>query len=131
MIVQAPSGRQVELRHGEQRAVIVENGGGLRSYTAGGRAVLDGYPESELASAGRGQVLFPWPNRLAGGRWETTVRRASSHCPKQRRVTRSTAWCAGRHGMCSRQARRPRPRTTPSCPNRGTPSGSPAVSTTG
>jgi aldose 1-epimerase len=70
MIVQAPSGRQVELRHGEQRAVVVENGGGLRSYTAGGRAVLDGYPESELASGGRGQVLFPWPNRLAGGRWE-------------------------------------------------------------
>jgi aldose 1-epimerase len=70
MIVQAPSGRQVELRHGEQRAVVVENGGGLRSYTAGGRDVLDGYQESELASAGRGQVLFPWPNRLAGGRWE-------------------------------------------------------------
>ena len=32
--------------------------------------MLDGYPESELASGGRGQVLFPWPNRLAGGRWD-------------------------------------------------------------
>jgi aldose 1-epimerase len=70
MIVQAPSGRQVELRHGEQRAVVVENGGGLRSYVTGDRAIVDGYAESELASGGRGQVLFPWPNRLAGGRWE-------------------------------------------------------------
>jgi aldose 1-epimerase len=70
MIAQAPSGRQVEMRHGEQRAVIVENGGGLRSYEANGRAVLAGYPESELAGGGRGQVLFPWPNRLEGGRWE-------------------------------------------------------------
>ncbi|HEX4016006.1 MAG TPA: aldose 1-epimerase family protein [Frankiaceae bacterium] len=70
MITQSPSGRQVAMHHGEQRAVIVENGGGLRSYEAGGRAVLDGYPESELASGGRGQVLFPWPNRLEGGRWE-------------------------------------------------------------
>ena len=70
MIVQAPSGRQVELRHGEQRAVVVENGGGLRTYVADGRDVVDGYAEHELASAGRGQVLFPWPNRLAGGRWE-------------------------------------------------------------
>ncbi len=69
MIVQAPSGRQVELRHGEQRAVVVENGGGLRTYVADGRAVVDGYAETELASGGRGQVLFPWPNRLAGGRW--------------------------------------------------------------
>ena len=69
MIVQAPSGRQVEMRHGEQHAVVVENGGGLRSYVADGREVLDGYPEGELASGGRGQVLFPWPNRLAGGRW--------------------------------------------------------------
>lgn len=64
-----PMGKQVELRHGEHRAVIVENGGGLRSYDVGERPILDGYPESELASGGRGQVLFPWPNRLEDGRW--------------------------------------------------------------
>ncbi len=64
-----PSGKQVELRHGEQVAVIVENGGGLRSYDVGHRRILDGYPEAELASGGRGQVLFPWPNRLGGGSW--------------------------------------------------------------
>jgi aldose 1-epimerase len=65
-----PSGIQVELRHGEQRAVIVEAGGGLRSYTLAGRPILDGYPEDEMAGGGRGQVLFPWPNRLAGGTWD-------------------------------------------------------------
>jgi galactose mutarotase-like enzyme/glycosyltransferase involved in cell wall biosynthesis len=65
-----PSGVQIELRHGSHHAVVVEAGGGLRSYTAGGVAVLDGYPEDEMASGGRGQVLFPWPNRLAGGTWD-------------------------------------------------------------
>jgi aldose 1-epimerase len=65
-----PSGRQVELVHGDHRAVIVENGGGLRAYAVGDRPVVDGYPESELASGGRGQVLLPWPNRLAGGSWD-------------------------------------------------------------
>jgi aldose 1-epimerase len=65
-----PSGIQVELRHGEHHAVIVEAGGGLRSYSLAGRPILDGYPEQELAGGGRGQVLFPWPNRLAGGTWD-------------------------------------------------------------
>jgi aldose 1-epimerase len=65
-----PSGIQVELRHGEHRAVIVEAGGGLRSYTLAGRPILDGFAEEEMASGGRGQVLFPWPNRLAGGSWD-------------------------------------------------------------
>jgi aldose 1-epimerase len=65
-----PSGIQVELRHGEQRAVIVEAGGGLRSYTLAGRPILESFPEEEIAGGGRGQVLFPWPNRLAGGTWD-------------------------------------------------------------
>lgn len=64
-----PSGEQVELRHGDQRAVVVEAGGGLRSYDVHGAAVLDGYADDEMASDGRGQVLAPWPNRLLGGRY--------------------------------------------------------------
>ena len=47
----------------------MEVGGGLRTYTAGGRPVLDGYPEDEPSSSGRGQVLMPWPNRLGDGRF--------------------------------------------------------------
>src|SRR3954469_23785742 len=65
-----PSGHQVELAHGEQRATVVEVGGGLREYTVGGRAVLDGYRAREMCHDGRGQVLAPWPNRLAGGRYQ-------------------------------------------------------------
>jgi aldose 1-epimerase len=65
-----PSGQQIEIRAGAQRVVVVEVGAGLRSYTAGGRDVVDGYGEDELASAGRGQVLIPWPNRLEGGAYE-------------------------------------------------------------
>ncbi|HEY2763067.1 MAG TPA: galactose mutarotase [Pseudonocardiaceae bacterium] len=64
-----PSGRQFTLRHGDQDVVITEVGGGLRSYTAGGRPVLDGYGADEMCTAGRGQTLIPWPNRVDGGRY--------------------------------------------------------------
>jgi len=65
----APSGRQVVLAHGRQEAVIVEVGGGLRTYQAGGVDVLDGYGEDERCSSSRGQPLIPWPNRLGAGRY--------------------------------------------------------------
>lgn len=65
-----PSGDQVEIRAGEQRVVVVTVGAGLRTYTAAGRDVLDGYDEHEMATAGRGQVLIPWPNRLEDGSYE-------------------------------------------------------------
>src|SRR4051812_29173936 len=65
-----PSGRQYELVHGDQRAVVVEAGGGLRLYEVDGRAVLDSYAEDAMCSSGRGQVLIPWPNRIAGGVYE-------------------------------------------------------------
>ncbi len=66
----APSGEQVELTLGDQRAVVVEVGGGLRSYAAGGRELLDGYGIGERATSGRGQVLVPWPNRIQDGSYE-------------------------------------------------------------
>jgi aldose 1-epimerase len=64
----APSGEQITIALGDQQAVIVEVGGGLRSYSAGGRELVDGYGAHEMSSSGRGQVLIPWPNRLEGGR---------------------------------------------------------------
>ena len=64
-----PSGRQIELTCGDQRAVVTEVGGGLRCYSVGSRAVLDGFQAAEMCRGGRGQVLAPWPNRLAGGRY--------------------------------------------------------------
>lgn len=63
----APSGGQVELRHGDQRAWIVQQGGGLRQYTVGGVDLLDGYGPGERCTDARGQVLAPWPNRLRDG----------------------------------------------------------------
>jgi aldose 1-epimerase len=57
------SGAQYEIGWGDSRAVAVEVGGGLRLYDD----VLLGYGADEPATAGRGQVLAPWPNRLADG----------------------------------------------------------------
>ena len=65
-----PSGEQIELRAGEQRVVVTRVGAGLRAYAVGSLDVLDGYSEDEMAEAGRGQVLAPWPNRLQDGRYE-------------------------------------------------------------
>lgn len=65
-----PSGRQFELRSGDQRAVVVEVGAGLRSYSVGGQELLDGYGLDAPATSGRGQVLMPWPNRIEDGRYE-------------------------------------------------------------
>jgi aldose 1-epimerase len=70
-----PSGEQYEIRLGAQVAVVVELGGGLRSYSAGGRDVVDGYGPDEMPSSGRGQVLIPWPNRLEDGSYEHEGRR--------------------------------------------------------
>jgi len=63
----APSGEQIEIAHGEQRAVIVEVGGGLRTYSTARRELLDGYGIDEMSTSGRGQVLIPWPNRIQDG----------------------------------------------------------------
>jgi aldose 1-epimerase len=68
--VHSPSGEQLEIAFADQRAVITEVGGGLRSYSADGRQLLDGYSDREMAPSGRGQVLVPWPNRIAEGRYE-------------------------------------------------------------
>ena len=65
----AVSGEQTELAHGRQRAVVVEVGGGLRTYSVGGLEVLDGYGADELRLSGRGQVMAPWPNRIEDGRY--------------------------------------------------------------
>jgi aldose 1-epimerase len=66
----SPSGRQVELTEGDQRAVVVEVGGGLRTYSVDDRELIDGYGAEEMCTSGRGQVLIPWPNRLEDGSYE-------------------------------------------------------------
>ncbi len=61
-----PSGEQFELVAGAHRVVVVEVGGGIREWDG----VLLGYGPDEMCSSGRGQVLMPWPNRLAGARYD-------------------------------------------------------------
>jgi aldose 1-epimerase len=63
----APSGEQFEISHGDQRAVLVEVGGGIRSYTCGDRDVLEPYAEQDMCDGAHGTPLIPWPNRLADG----------------------------------------------------------------
>jgi aldose 1-epimerase len=64
-----PSGEQFAIAHGDQRAVIVEAGGGIRCYDVGGRSVLDPYAEDAMSDGGHGTPLIPWPNRLGDGRY--------------------------------------------------------------
>ncbi len=63
------SGAQIEIVHGSHRAVVTELGATLRSYELDGRAVLDGFDADEMRPACHGQVLAPWPNRIADGRY--------------------------------------------------------------
>lgn len=70
-----PSGEQIEIALEDQRAVVVEVGGGLRAYSASGRELVDGYRVDEMSTSGRGQVLIPWPNRVEDGSYEFQGRR--------------------------------------------------------
>lgn len=64
------SGEQVVLSAGDTRLVVVTWGGGMRELTRGDWAVLEGYGIDEVPLGAYGQPLIPWPNRLAGGRYE-------------------------------------------------------------
>jgi aldose 1-epimerase len=66
----APTGQQIEIRAGDQRAVIVEVGAGLRLYEVAGRPVTEPYGEHELPPRYSGATLAPWPNRIRGGAYE-------------------------------------------------------------
>jgi aldose 1-epimerase len=71
-----PSGEQIAIAHGDQRAVITEVGATLRTYVKGGLSVVEGFAGEEVPTGARGQVLFPWPNRIGGGEWEFSGREA-------------------------------------------------------
>jgi aldose 1-epimerase len=65
----APSGRQFHLSSGDQRATVVEVGGGIREYLVGDRDVLQPYALDRMRDGAHGAPLIPWPNRLADGRY--------------------------------------------------------------
>src|SRR5687768_2005422 len=67
--IRPASGDQWAIASGDQHAVVVEVGGGLRAYRVGDWDVLDGYAEDAMAPDAAGQVLAPWPNRIRDGRY--------------------------------------------------------------
>jgi aldose 1-epimerase len=99
----APSGEQIEIALGDQRAVVVEVGGGLRTYSVAGRELLDGYSAGEMSTAGRGQVLLPWPNRIRDGSYEFEGQRhqLAINDPEEQDaihgLVRWAAWRVGEH----------------------------------
>lgn len=87
-----PGGEQFAIAHGNQRAVITEVGATLRTYVLGGTPVIEGYTADELPSGARGQVLYPWPNRIDHEPWEYSGRSARSHIDNATTLT-------GHHGL--------------------------------
>jgi aldose 1-epimerase len=76
--VASPTGQQWRIGHGNQEVIVCEVGATLRAYRVAEQAVLDGFGPDEWSHAGRGQVLAPWPNRLADGRYEFNGVRAQA-----------------------------------------------------
>jgi len=64
-----PTGEQIAIAHGDQRAVVTEVGATLRTYVKGGVSVIEGFSGGESPAHARGQVLYPWPNRIGDGEW--------------------------------------------------------------
>ncbi|MBQ0895058.1 aldose 1-epimerase family protein [Micromonospora sp. U56] len=64
-----PSGTQWTIAADGHEAVIVEVGGGLRSYRHDGVDYVDGYAVDEICPGSAGQVLAPWPNRIRDGQY--------------------------------------------------------------
>jgi aldose 1-epimerase len=62
-----PSGDQFEFAAAGYRAVVTESGATLRVLEHAGRPLLHGFPDDQMSSAGRGQLLMPWPNRVRDG----------------------------------------------------------------
>ena len=103
----SPSGRQFELRHGSQRAVICEVGATLREYEVGGEPVIDGFGVDQICDGARGQVLMPWPNRVRDGAYEFASSRRQLALSEPRRrnaihgLVRWATWLGSESGSNS------------------------------
>lgn len=66
----AKSGAQWTIEADGHRAVLVEVGGTLRSYSVDGVDIVDGFGTDEISPGSAGQILAPWPNRIRDGKYE-------------------------------------------------------------
>lgn len=64
-----PTGEQFEITRGSARAIVTEVGATLRYFESGGLAYTETFGADEHPPLGCGNVLVPWPNRVAGARW--------------------------------------------------------------
>ena len=71
-----PSGEQIAIAHGDQRAVVTEVGATLRTFVKGGVSVVEGFAAEDLPDGAHGQILYPWPNRLSPESWSFSDREA-------------------------------------------------------
>lgn len=100
----APSGEQYEISGGGYRAVVTECGAGLRLLEYDGRPVLAGYPADAMAPSGCGQLLLPWPNRIADGAYSFDGRDHQLALSEPARhnathgLTRWSPWTVEEHG---------------------------------
>lgn len=63
------TGEQYEIAAGPYRAIITEEGAGLRELTHDGRPLILTHDADEPAPAAFGQLLVPWPNRIDHGHY--------------------------------------------------------------
>ncbi|MBD8043155.1 aldose 1-epimerase family protein [Arthrobacter sp. Sa2BUA2] len=69
-MLQPATGEQFRLTQGSAAVVVASLAGALRSYTVGGTQLVETYPDDAVPPSAAGILLAPWPNRVAGGRWE-------------------------------------------------------------
>jgi aldose 1-epimerase len=112
------SGEQTEIVLGDQRAVVVEVGAGLRTYSIAGADVVDGYAADQMCPSGRGQLLIPWPNRIQDGAYDLAGRHHQLPLTEPERrnaihgLVRWAAWAVAErepHRVVMRHALHPQP----------------------
>ncbi|MCG7421903.1 aldose 1-epimerase family protein [Micrococcus porci] len=64
------SGAQYRIARGGAEAVVAALAGALRTYRLDGVDLTEPYGPDMVPPAGNGIQMSPWPNRVAGGRWE-------------------------------------------------------------
>ena len=63
------TGQQYSIKHGDYEAVITELGATMRKVTYKGRNVIVPLGPDDPVTCCHGQLLVPFPNRIAGGRY--------------------------------------------------------------
>jgi len=91
--VASPTGQQWRIGYGRQEVIVCEVGATLRTYSVREHPVVDGFGVDEWSHSGRGQILAPWPNRLADGRYEFNGVRAQAALGPCRPGTRTSSHC--------------------------------------